>query len=229
MHRLFGRKKEEKPAPSLSDAQGRLTEREGNLDKKIASLDAELRKYKAQMAKARGPAKANIRRRAAQVLKRKKMYEQQRDHTAAQAFNVDQTAFAIDSAKDNITTVEAMKAATTTLKTEYAKINIGEIEDVTDDLADMFEDLEEVNEALGRNYNVDELDDADIDAELDALGDDIFDEELGEEEATPSFLAPAGLPVEPTGVLPAQPQPAQPATAEEKVDEFGLPIAPQAS
>eukprot|EP00968_Pinguiococcus_pyrenoidosus_P011168 scaffold895_cov315-Pinguiococcus_pyrenoidosus.AAC.17 len=54
MHRLFGRKKEEKPAPSLSDAQGRLTEREGNLDKKIASLDAELRKYKAQMAKARG-------------------------------------------------------------------------------------------------------------------------------------------------------------------------------
>jgi hypothetical protein len=34
-----------------------------------------------------------------QVLKRKKMYEQQRDQLAAQSFNVDQTNFALDSVK----------------------------------------------------------------------------------------------------------------------------------
>lgn len=38
-------------------------------------------------------------------LKRKKMYEQQRDQMAGQQFNIEQTSFAIDSIKDTATTV----------------------------------------------------------------------------------------------------------------------------
>lgn len=62
------------------------------------------------------------------------MYEGQRDAMAAQAFNIDQTAFAIDTVKDTHTTVAAMKAATVTLKQENKKVNLGEIEDMQDDL-----------------------------------------------------------------------------------------------
>ena len=43
------------------------------------------------------------------VLKRKRMYENQRDQLAGQAFNVEQTNFAIESVKDTLTTVDAMK------------------------------------------------------------------------------------------------------------------------
>ena len=95
----------------------------------IAKLDAELRKYKEQLKKAKGPTAANIKRRAMDTLKRKKMYEQQRDQMAGQAFNIEQTSFAIDSIKDTQTTVEAMKAASTTLKMESKKLNMDQIED----------------------------------------------------------------------------------------------------
>lgn len=40
-----------------------------------------------------------------ECLKRKKMYEQQRDQVAGQQFNIEQTSFAIDSIKDTATTV----------------------------------------------------------------------------------------------------------------------------
>lgn len=42
-----------------------------------------------------------------ECLKRKKMYEQQRDQMAGQQFNIEQTTFAIDSIKDTATTVGA--------------------------------------------------------------------------------------------------------------------------
>lgn len=50
-----------------------------------------------QLKKAKGPAADNIKRRALETLKRKKMYEAQRDQMAGQAFNVEQTSFAIES------------------------------------------------------------------------------------------------------------------------------------
>jgi charged multivesicular body protein 5 len=72
------------------------------------------------------------------VLQRKKMYQNQRDMMAGQAFNVEQTSFAIDSVKDTQTTVFAMKAAAKTLKAEQKKIKLSEIEDMQDDLTGLF-------------------------------------------------------------------------------------------
>lgn len=76
--------------------------------------------------------------------------------------------------------------------------------------------VNEINEALGQNFATpDDLDEADLDAELEMLGDEL--EELEEEEATPSYLMPAT-----PSVTPGEKE-------EEKasqVDEFGLPSAP---
>ena len=48
-----------------------------------------------------------------------------------------------------------------------------------DDLADLFEDMNEVNDLMGRAYGTPaDLDDADLEAELEALGDE-FDNEVG--------------------------------------------------
>lgn len=43
-------------------------------------------------------------------------------------------------------------------------------QDVNDDLADMLEQADEVQEALGRQYGMPEIDDDELAAELDALG-----------------------------------------------------------
>lgn len=226
MHRLFGKKVEKAPPPSLDDAAGNINKRVEAVDVKIKALDNELRGYKEQLKRAKGPAAENIKRRAMDVLKRKKMYEQQRDQMAGQAFNIESTNFALESIKDTQTTVAAMKAGAKALKAENKKLNIGEIEDMQDDLTDMFEDMNEVTEALGRAYNCpDGIDDADLDAELACLGDEL---ESADFDASPSYLASSSaMPSNPTGsILPANvPAGSVAATgAAAQVDEYGLPM-----
>lgn len=46
-------------------------------------------------------------------------------------------------------------------------------QDIHDDMADMLEQADEVQEVLGRTYGMPEVDDDDLQAELDALGDEI--------------------------------------------------------
>ena len=62
------------------------------------------------------------------------MYEAQRDQLANQAFNIDQTSFAIETVKNTQITVSAMKSAAKTLKAEQKKINLNELEDMQDDM-----------------------------------------------------------------------------------------------
>lgn len=47
------------------------------------------------------------------------------------------------------------------------------IQDMQDDLADMLEQADEVQEAMGRSYGMPEIDDDELEAELEALGDEL--------------------------------------------------------
>lgn len=62
------------------------------------------------------------------------MYEQQRDQLANQQFNIDQTAFALETIKSTQETVKVMKTAAKTLKTENKKLSLSEIEDMQDEM-----------------------------------------------------------------------------------------------
>ncbi len=75
----------------------------------------------------------------AQVLKQKRLYENQRGQLMNQQFNVDQTSFALQSMQDSVQTVQAMKAAGKELKAAFKQpeLNINSIENLQDDLADM--------------------------------------------------------------------------------------------
>ena len=221
MRRVFGKKKEEGPAPSLDDASSGLGGRIEGMDKKIDGLEAELRTYKDKIKKSTNPAaKKQLQKRALEVLKRKRMYENQRDMAMGQQFNIDQTSFSLESAKATITTVAAMKAANKELKNTIKKdLDIDDIDDLADDMAELMDDFNEINEALGRNFATpDDIDEAELDAELDMLGEEL-EEELAEEaaESMPSYL----LPAQPSNV----PGQKIPVTAG-GVDEFGLPLAP---
>jgi len=66
---------------------------------------------------------------------------------------------------------------------QYGKIDIDKIENIHYDMEDLLEQANEIQETLGRSYAVpDEIDEADLEAELDALA-------LEEEEEGPSYLA----------------------------------------
>merc|ERR1712161_178021 len=173
------------------------------MDKKIEALENELRVYKDKIKKSRSPAaKQAVQKRAMEVLKRKKMYENQLDMIAGQQFNIDQTSFGIESAQANVQTIAAMKGAHHELKkTMKNDLNIDDVEDLADDMVDMMEDFNEINEA-------------DVDAELELLEDELFEEEVGETaDATPSYLQASELPDTPTTELP-------------NATQYGLPAVP---
>jgi len=210
MHRFIGRKKEKKPAATLEQGQDKLDKRGDSIDLKIKKLEAELIDYKNKMKRARGATKASLKRRAMQVLKRKKMYEKQRDNLAAQSFNLEQTSFTIDSLKATADTVETMKESAKVLKKQYKAIKIDKVEDLQDDLADLMFDAEEIQEVMGRSYGVpDEVDEDDLMDELEALGDELEEDEL---EGEPDYLKSSELPSAPDGQVEAS-----------GADEFGLP------
>lgn len=62
------------------------------------------------------------------------------------------------------------------------------------------EDMNEINEAMGRNFATPEdITEADLEAELDMLEDELEEDELIG-DTTPSYLQEDELPVNPTGV-----------------------------
>ncbi len=230
MHRIFGKKKEEAPSVNINDVGTKVGGRVDNLDTKIAKLEVELKGFKDKIAKTRpGAAQQNLKKRALQVLKRKKMYEQQRDNLSAQSFNIEQASFAIDTAKDTMDTVSAMKSATAQLKVEHKKINIDEIEDVQDDMADMLEDMNEIQEVMGRSYGIgDDIDESELEAELEGLEDEWEAETSADAEPSiPSYLTPAAATQQPS--LPSALIGESAAASEKRqgVDEYGLPVALQ--
>ncbi|KAI1720905.1 snf7 domain-containing protein [Ditylenchus destructor] len=216
MRRLFGSGQPKQPPPNLSDAIATVDARGETIEKKIGKMDAELVKLRDQMKKMReGPAKNMVKQKALRLMKQKKMYENQKEQLDNQAFNMEQSNFAIQGMKDNQVTVGAMKAGLYSMKKEYKKLDIDKIENLQDEMEDMLEMNNEVQDALSRQYDSPDIDEADLEAELDALGDDLA------LDTDTSYLDEAmNAPSVPTR---------DPGTSTDHgvaVDEFGLPKIP---
>lgn len=186
MNRIFGSNKA-KPKPNLSDAITSTDARIGSIEVKIKKLDAELGAFKAQMAKLRdGPGKNAIQQRALRTLKQKRMYENQLMQLQQQTWNMEQAAMTTENLKNTMATVDAMRVANKEIKKQYKGLDIDKIESIHYDMEDLIEQANEIQESLGRSYGVpDEVDEADLQAELDALG---LDDELVAEGETPAYL-----------------------------------------
>ncbi|KAL8233262.1 hypothetical protein R6Q57_003040 [Mikania cordata] len=231
MKKVFGVKKDKTPPPSLNEASDRINKRGESVDEKIKRLDGELSKYKEQIKRTRpGPAQEAVKARAMRVIKQKRMYEGQRDMLYNQTFNLDQVAFASEGLKDAQQTMSALKSANKELKGMMNTVKIQEIDNLQDDMMDLMEVSNEIQEFLGRNYNVpDDIDEEDLMGELDALEADMGLETEG--EGVPSYLQPDGepdyndelnLPSAPNGhAVPAR------KVNNHVEDELGLPPVPR--
>ncbi|KAE9410014.1 hypothetical protein BT96DRAFT_871818 [Gymnopus androsaceus JB14] len=184
MNRIFGTSASKKPKPSLQDAITSTDARIASIEVKVKKLDGELGRYKDQMSKLRnGPGKDAIQQRALRTLKQKRMYESQLAQLTQQTFNMESAALTTENLRNTMATVDALQASNKEIKKQYGKINIDKIEDIHDEMEDMLERANEIQESLGRSYAVpDEIDEADLEAELDAL-------QFEEEEEGTSYLA----------------------------------------
>ncbi|KAG9294294.1 hypothetical protein G9A89_021653 [Geosiphon pyriformis] len=217
MNRIFGTSKKI-PKPTLNQAIASTDLRVDAVEVKIKKLDAELAKYKDQMKKLRdGPGKNAIKAKAMRVLKQKKLYEGQRDQLQQQSFNMEQANFTTENLRNVMSTVDAMQLANKEMQKQYKKIDINNIEKIQDDMEDLMEQANDIQETLGRTYSLPEdIDEDELEAELDALGDEM----LFNEEQEPSYLQET-----PVAELPSTGQ-SELETEAQNLDEFGLPAAP---
>ncbi|ORZ25408.1 Snf7 family, partial [Absidia repens] len=193
MNRLFGSSKKT-PKPTLNDAISSTDVRSDAVEVKIRKLDAELTRYRDQMKKMReGPAKKSVQQKALRVLKQRKMYEAQRENLQQQSFNMEQAQMTTENLRSVMATVDAMQTANKEMKRQYKNVNLDKIDSLQDEMEDLLAQAGEVQETLGRSYNLpDDVDEDDLEAELDALGDELN----FEDEEIPSYLQedPADLP-----------------------------------
>ncbi|KAL0008154.1 hypothetical protein SO802_009656 [Lithocarpus litseifolius] len=127
--------------------------------------------------------------------------------------------------------MSALKSANKELKGMMKTVKIQDIDNLQDEMMDLMDVSSEIQESLGRSYNVpDDIDEDDLMGELDALEADMGTEADG----VPSYLQPdtesdldseLNLPSAPTGQA-AVPAGRSNAQAE---DELGLPAVPRAS
>jgi charged multivesicular body protein 5 len=136
-----------------------------------------------------GPAKRNLRNKAKDLIMRRNQIEAGRNQLSQQSWNMEQANMMQDNLKNTMVTVDAMKTTTKTLKKQYGKVDIDQIERMQDEMQDLMDIGNDIQESISRAYEVpEEIDEADLDAELEALGEEaMFDSGLAE-DAMPSFM-----------------------------------------
>lgn len=192
MNRLFGNKSSA-PKPSLTDAVSNIDSRVESLDVKLTKLNAELGTYQQKMSRMReGPGKNALKQKAMKLLKQRKMIESQKDQLQNQSFNMEQAVMTTDNLRNTMATVDAMKTANKEIKKQYGKIDVDKIESMQDEMADLMDMSQDLQDTMSRNYAVpDDIDETELDAELEALGEEMEFEALhgnGEGEANPGYL-----------------------------------------
>eukprot|EP00933_Yihiella_yeosuensis_P034469 TRINITY_DN27959_c0_g1_i1.p1 TRINITY_DN27959_c0_g1~~TRINITY_DN27959_c0_g1_i1.p1 ORF type:complete len:215 (+),score=53.59 TRINITY_DN27959_c0_g1_i1:78-722(+) len=205
MNRLFGSAKQEAPkgpAPSLSDTSAKIDSRVTDLESKIRKCDEDLRRYMG----ASGRGAASNKQLALQCMKRKKMYEQQLQMILGTQYNIDSLAGAQEQAEFTALTVEAMKAGHQDLKTRYQAMGgANDIEKLMDNMADLQDEISDINEAISTSYAVpDGFDEASFEAEFSALEEEMKMESLAgiTSSSRPSYLPPAEVPAAPAAAEP---------------------------
>lgn len=191
MNRLFGTKSSV-PKPTLNDAIKSIDERTGSLDVKLSKINAELLTYQQKISRMRdGPGKSALKQRALKLLRQRKQIEAQKDQLENQLWNMTQASMTTDNLKNTVITMDAMKSANKALKAQYGKINIDKIEQLQDEMLDLIDKSNELQESLLMSYDApDEISELELDAELDALGEEMnFESEMNESGlGVPSYL-----------------------------------------
>ena len=161
---------------SVDQAINTGAKREGHLQARLNKLDADIANYKREMARNRpGTSSYNVaKRRALQALKQKKVLDAQAAAASNAVFNLEQVKDVRDQIDFQMEQAAAIKASHQGLQAAQAKIDLDELEELQDDIADTMQDVNDVSEALGRTYEAEPVDESELMAELEGFENDDF-------------------------------------------------------
>jgi len=201
--KLFGKGGDKDPV-TTGEAIQKLRETEDMLMKKQEFLE---KKIETEVTTARKNAKTN-KRAALQALKRKKRYDKQLQQIDGTLSTIEMQREALEGANTNTAVLTTMNDAAKALKKANADLDVDKVHDMMDDIAEQQDVAKEISEAISNPVAFgQEFDEDELEAELDALGEDLELEEQEELDKQLLNVGPAvGLPEVPTA------EPAKPAS-----------------
>merc|ERR1712055_242555 len=148
---------------------------------------------------ARKNAKTN-KRAALQALKRKKRYDSQLQQIDGTLSTIEMQREALEGANTNTAVLTTMNDAAKALKRANNELDVDNVHDMMDDIAEQQDVAKEISEAISNPVAFgQEFDEDELEAELDMLGEEL---ELEEQEALDKQMLDigpsVGLPVVPT-------------------------------
>ncbi|KAK2076059.1 hypothetical protein QBZ16_001395 [Prototheca wickerhamii] len=197
------------------DAIHKLTETEELLVKRRDVLD---KKIAIELERARELTRTKNKRGALMALKKKKMYEQQREQLENQILRVSEQQMMLENQRTVVETVDAMRTAATASKRVMTEMKIDDVDKVLDSINEQTEDMRQIQDALGNPIGAAmDLDEDELLGELEELEASELDEQLLEPAAVSA--GPARVP-QAAAALPAAParRPAAPAKTPEELE-----------
>ncbi|KAJ3647558.1 hypothetical protein Zmor_019429 [Zophobas morio] len=166
-----------KPALTTSDAIQKLHEMEFMLFKKQEYLESKIEKEKVSLVKNASKNKSA----ALQSLRRKKRYEKQLQQIDNTLTTIEMQREALELATTNTTLLKTMQNAATALKKTHVSINVEEVNNIMDSIADQQELVNEISNAIGNPVGFDDdIDEDELELELEALEERALEEKLVE-------------------------------------------------
>lgn len=199
--KLFGGKKENE-SPSTGDAIQSLRETEEMLLKKQEFLE---KKIELELGTARKNGTKN-KRVALSALKRKKRYEKQLQQIDGTLSTIEMQREALEGANTNTAVLQTMGEAAKALKAAHKHMDVDQVHDMMDDIAEQQDVAREISEAISNPVSFgQDMDEDELERELEELEQEELDKELLD-------LGPAA------SELPSVPsaEPAQPSRAKDK-------------
>merc|ERR1711972_1310054 len=158
-------------------------------------------------------------RAALQALKRKKRYDSQLQQIDGTLSTIEMQREALEGANTNTAVLTTMNDAAKALKKANADLDVDKVHDMMDDIAEQQDVAKEISDAISNPVAFgQEFDEDELEAELDALGEELELEEQEELDKQLLDVGPSvGLPDIPTAE-PAKPAPARARKEEEDPD-----------
>ncbi|KAG8240240.1 hypothetical protein J437_LFUL004700 [Ladona fulva] len=172
--KMFGGKKGDKPM-STGDAIQKLRETEDLLIKKQEFLE---KKIETELATAKKHGTKN-KRAALQALKRKKRYEKQLQQIDGTLSTIEMQREALEGANTNTAVLQTMKDAANALKAAHQHMDVDQVHDMMDDIAEQQDVAREISEAISNPVAFgQDIDEDELEKELEELEQEELDREL---------------------------------------------------
>lgn len=187
--RLFGAgKKKAAEAPKDGIVQMRATLE--MLEKKERHLDS---KINTETDTARTNATAN-KSLALMALKRRKIYETQREHVRGARFNLETQILTIENAHINLETLQAMQAGSSAMKQIHGALDVDKVDDLMDEVREQMDLANEISSSISNPLGMDaSVDEDELEAELERFEQEQLDATLLDVKPIASAAVGAGV------------------------------------